>query len=853
MQTLLGQNADARIAPGAAEAMRRAIRETGGREVFFAGALDRRGLVESVRVCARGHDGAVPAVFDALKARDVVLHNHPSGEIEPSDADLQLAAFYSHNGHGVYIVDNEVTRVYVVIEPFLDQDRKPLDTGRATALLKPNGPFARTIPRFEIRPQQAAMMETVCRAFNEDGIAVIEAPTGVGKTLAYLVPAVQWALDNKERVVVSTRTINLQEQILFKDIPALEEGLERKFTAVLVKGRQNYVCPRRLERAVNEAALFDDEETRAAIQAIAEWAAQTKDGSKSDLSFVPKPEIWERVCSEADTCVAARCLMSNACFVARARREVAKADIVVVNHHMLFSDLAIKKDLGSFTSLVVLPAFRRLIIDEAHHVEDSATEYFGVQATRTGAMNLLGRLLRAERSPDRGLLPFLKIKLTDEIPTRFREQVDDIYDLIDNFVVPSLAATREALETAFQSLRSLTAEKSGQIGRDIKWRLTEAVLADPELREIHKVYVLPAADELTQLARHCAELLLRIQQLQEASNSEEPPLSLEAGQLSAYRERMLALAATLAEATGPKLEDNTVRWIEIDSHNKNIVRVVRCPLDVGKALAEWVYPNLKTIVMTSATLTVGRTFDFLNRRTGLDRLEGRPMEQRMLDSPFDFHGQAVVCIPDDLPWPDSPGYLDQVVEAVDEIIAITQGHAFVLFTSFYALTHVHGKLEAKLRAAGITALRQGETNRTHLLDRFRREQSAVLFATDSFWEGVDVAGEALQCVILPKLPFRVPTEPIHEARAEAIERAGGNAFTHYTVPLAVIKFRQGFGRLIRRRSDRGSVVVLDSRLLKKAYGKTFLESLPHVRLLTGPRREVFAGLRRFHERNGAAD
>lgn len=849
MNERIGAEAQTRIAQRAADIMRTEIEAAGGREVFFAGSIDEKGMVVAARPCARGTEGAVPAVFEGLQPRDVVLHNHPGGDIAPSDADLELAIVYSHNGHGVYIVDNEISRVYVVIEPFLAKDVHPLDPAELAAALAPNAAIARRLPAYEVRPQQTDMMEAVANAFNGDGIAVIEAPTGVGKTLAYLLPTILWAVRNRERVVISTRTINLQEQIVLKDIPLLEKALDESFTTVLVKGRQNYLCPRRLERALSEATLFDDERTQSTLKSIAEWAGKTEDGSRSDLSFVPPREIWERVCSEADTCTAALCQASKNCFVTKARREIAKADLLVVNHYMLFSDLAIKKELGNFNALAVLPAYSRLILDEAHHVEETATEYFGVETTRNGAIALLGRLSRMERGQERGLLAYIKIKGAKASKTIGDREIGE---LIDATILPAVAVCRSELDAAYQALRDLTAQKCGQLGRDIKWRLTEEALRDPELREVHGAYVLPAAEEVSKLAKHCGELLALLKRLQGTDPDADKPFEFEMPELQAYRDRLVRLAGALAGGTQEELEPNTVRWIEIDERNENIVRIVRCPLEVGKPLAEWVYANLKTIVMTSATLTVEQSFDFLSRRIGLDQIPGREPDFLQLDTPFDFEQQAILCLPEGLPEPSNRRFNDACADISREILTATGGHALVLFTSFLAMNDVHGRLEESLRKQGITCLKQGSASRTQLLDRFRDETSSVLFATDSFWEGVDVAGGALQCVILPKLPFRVPTEPVFQARSEAIEAQGGNAFMDYTVPLAVIKLRQGIGRLIRRRSDRGSVVVLDSRLRTKRYGRAFLESLPPFTLIAGPSKGVLAALQKFHRDEGPA-
>ncbi len=842
----LGQEALVRFTPGAVEAMTREIEATGGREVFFAGKLDTDKRVGEVRVCARGHEGGVPALQETVKAGEVVIHNHPSGHIAPSEADLRVAALFGFHGHGVYIVDNAVSRVYVVVEPFADTPKTHLDPGALADCFAPNGPLARVLPGYETRPQQVRMMEAVAEAFNHDSLAVIEAPTGVGKTMAYLLPAVLWAVRNKERVVISTNTINLQEQLIHKDIPLLRNVIDEPFNAVLVKGKGNYLCLRKLQAAHSEATLFEDEDARQSLDAIEEWSRRTEDGSLADLPFVPPREVWNRVCSEADTCSYAHCPSPRRCFVGRARRDMAKAEILVVNHHMLFSDLAIKKEIGNFSSLAVLPSYSRLILDEAHNIEDAATDYFGASVTRLGAIALLGRFVRAERNQERGLLPFIKHQLARESGWLSSEKIDPILDIVDNEALPALAAAREALLAAFKALGSHVGEHCKQVGREIRWRLTDEALQHPSLREIHHVYVVPACEELSRCAEAGQRLVKHMRRLPiPAGDEEEPLLSSERLQLEAYTDRLNRLAANFMAMTSHHVESNTVRWAEIDAENEHVLRLARCPLEVGPNLAEWVYDNLASVVMTSATLTVKNNFSFFRQRTGVDRVQDRPTEEVMLESPFDFENQALLGLPNDLPRPDAPGFLDASTKAMGEVAQITGGGVFVLFTSYYALDYAYKKLEKQLRANGMQPMRQGAQNRTHLLDKFRANKGSVLFATHSFWEGVDVAGKALQCVILPKLPFRVPTEPVFEARVEAIEAQGGNSFMEYTAPQAVIRFRQGFGRLIRRRDDRGAIVVLDSRIVTRHYGRMFLESLPGVRAVRGSTAAVMAALNRF--------
>ncbi len=852
MTTDIGQAASERVTGEAAQAMQKAIEETGGREVFFAGTLNKEGRVEAVRVCARGHETAVPALLEHVKPGEVVIHNHPSGNISPSDPDLKLSTLFGHQGNGVYIVDNDVSRVYVVVEPFLEREVRKISPQALGRALAPDSRLARTIPRFEIRPQQVQMMEAVARAFNEDEVAIVEAPTGVGKTMAYLIPAVQWALRNRERVVIATKTINLQEQLMQKDIPVLARCCKEPFTAVLVKGRQNYLCRRKLQRALQEAQLFDDPDQQAQLQAIADWAEVTQDGTLSDLPFVPERELWSRLCSEPDTCSFTHCPSPSRCYIGKARREMAKADIIVANHHMLFSDLAVKKETGNFQSTGVLPPYRRVILDEAHNIEDSATEYFGAEATRGGVLALFARFTRVERNQERGLLPYIKLKLIKDFPDVSAAEVNDLLEFIDNELTPALAVARDRLVDVFDVLRGYVADRCRQVGRDIQWRLTEETLRDPALRQIHAAQVLPAVEVVLSASRLCINLFERLERLEIPFEARESPLTGELLQLNAYGTRLARIGSVMAEITDENLDPSTVRWIAIDALNDRYCRVARCPLEVAESLAEWLYGNLKTVVMTSATLSVQRRFEYLHRRLGVDRIKGRVVESHSLDSPFDFQRQALLAIPMDLPSPDARSFLEAVVEHVRQTLVITRGHAFVLFTSFQALGFVYRRLEDELRAMGIAPMKQGSMNRSLLLDRFRTTPSSALFATDSFWEGVDVPGEALQCVILPKLPFRVPTEPIQEARAEAIDAAGGNSFMEFTVPQAVIKFRQGLGRLIRRKSDRGAIVVLDRRIVTKHYGRVFLESLPEMRMVRGPRSKVYAEMEEFF-RQGKAE
>lgn len=836
-----------RMSREAADTMCGFIRDAGGNEVFCAGTMDDAGILVAIRILARGNAKAVPALFSMLDTREVVLHNHPSGDLTPSDADLELATLYSAHGHGVYIVDNEVTHCYVVVEAFLPKPIIPLAVDELKDAFTETGALAEHLDGFELRPQQLAMTECIAAAFNSDSLALVEAPTGVGKTMAYLLPAVLWSRRNKERIVISTRTINLQEQIIHHDLPLLKACIKEDFEACLVKGRSNYLCLHKLARAFSEISLFEDERTAEQIRAIAAWAETTEDGSQADLPFMASRSVWEKVCCEPDVCLGAACTHFRECFFMRARRVMATADILVANHHLVFADIAVKRETGDFSATAVLPSYSRLIFDEAHSIEDAATEYFGISATRIGMRKTMRKLYRRDSDLERGLLPFLKLKLMRNCTTVSVEDYNDFLVLIEERLQPIILMTEDALDQAFHVLRVYTTTHCGRVGTEIQWRLTEEVLSEPELRSLHEEEILPAIEHVGALLHHGRKLVEKLEEIR-PEPGEELPVLLELTELKAYLRQIETIAKALEECTKEELEDNTVRWIELHSRDEDRVRVARCPLEVGQPLSEWLYKKMSSVIMTSATLTVRRSFDYCKSRIGLNLLPEERVKELLLDSPFDYKDQTLMCIPTDGPLPGEEDYLENQVETIRSILRITQGHALVLFTSFYAMDFVYDRLEIELAERGIESLCQGKDSRTRLLTAFRDNASSVLFATDSFWEGVDVAGESLQCVVLTRLPFRVPTEPILEARSEAIEKEGGNAFMNFQVPQAVIKLRQGFGRLIRRKTDWGVIVVLDKRIVTKYYGRAFMTSLPPLPVVRGSNESVWTALETFFKK-----
>jgi ATP-dependent DNA helicase DinG len=833
-----------RFTTAAADALRAAIADAGGNEVFLLGTLDDQARVTSLRVLARGNSHAVPALLQIPRPGEVVIHNHPSGVLQPSDADISVASALGNNGVGTYIVDNTASNVYVVVEAHRPQAPAHIDAAETTALLASGGVVAKRLPGYEQRPEQLRMLGAVAAAFNDDTTLTVEAGTGTGKSLAYLLPALSWSLQNKERVIVSTGTINLQEQLIRKDLPFLTAQAGLQCTTALVKGRGNYLCQRKASQVAEQPALIDDA-IRQELNELLQWSKHTRDGSLSDLPVRPRSEVWEQVVSENDNCLRARCPFYTTCFFYSARRNAAQADIVVVNHHLLMADLALRDLTGSYTQNAVLPPARRIIIDEAHHLADVATSYFSARLTFAAIERNFGRL-RSTRNDTKGVLPALQRILRSVRNPSDRAAAEGAASWIEARLLGRWFNVLTDADQIFNELLFGFEDVTGSeiaTGADLKVRVLPAFRETPYWQRVEEELGRLAA-ALEGFAGDLTGVTERLDGLSEDVDKQILYLNTE---LKALQGRIVGIAGGLAAFLND--DEATCRWIEGRQRTRGGKSLAFCsaPIAVGPLLRKALFEQFPTVVMTSATLAVDRRFDYFHQEVGLDELEiPERIETLHVDSPFDFAEQAVLAVPNDIPEPTDGRYEAATHEAIREILAATQGGTFVLFTAYGALNRAVAALQDDLSARGLTLLQQGSMNRHHLLERFVNTPRAVLFATDSFWEGVDVRGDALRCVIITRLPFRVPTEPIEQARVEAIEARGGNAFAEHTVPQAVLKLKQGFGRLIRAKTDRGTVVLLDSRVVRKHYGRVFLNSLPPARQLVGPRVQVYEALRRFY-------
>ena len=853
------------IFPEPAQAfIRRAIESARGNEVFFLGRLEwstegaekRASLVE-VEVVARGNAESVPAVLERGGRWDLAIHNHPSGVLEPSDADMVIAQEFATRSVGFAIVSNDAARQYVVVQPFeRKQEETPIDEEEVKAVFAPGGPLARHCEDYEPRSGQVDMALEVARALNEGRVLAAEAGTGVGKSFAYLVPAILWATRNKKRVVVSTGTIHLQEQLTGKDLPLLASVLPVPFRHVLIKGRSNYACRRRTLELKEDLAQpqLVPQESREELLQLVEWMESSKDGSRSDLGWVPREDAWDQIQSETDKSLKLRCKHYHECFYYSVKRAASSADVLVINHHLFFADLAVRRETGNYDFDLVIPPYDRVIFDEAHHLEDVASDYLGVRFSRAGIRARLARLV-STRDRRRGILP--------GIVQRLRLQGDPVAaGSIEQGYGTSLEMIRERIEDRFyevdralEEARRLDASAGGSADSDASTPFQARATNGAESRSLWDVLLAKVEAIQSELALLVEANDRALATLERSSAPEERVESL-AKELESVGQRLSGLVAQMDRFRDLDPVEH-VRWVSTQAGRRRddgaSIDFAAAPVRVAEAMHAAVFAPLRSVVLTSATLSVGGSFDFLSGRLGLDRVEPERLRRTEHPSPFDYHHQVLTVVPSDLPLPESRSFESVLPEAVLKILLATGGRAFVLFTSYRLLRRAFEATHERLTAAGLRPLVQGSANRSELLNRFRSGAGNVLFGTDSFWEGVDVKGKALECVIITRLPFRVPSEPLQQARWEELERAGENPFTSFAVPQAVLKLKQGFGRLIRSRADRGVVAILDRRILTKPYGRTFLRSLPDTTLLTVPLEIAAHQIASFFESEPAED
>jgi ATP-dependent DNA helicase DinG len=645
----------------------------------------------------------------------------------------------------------------------------------------PGGVLSRTHPAYEFRRGQLQMAQAVEQSLGEKRHLIVEAGTGTGKTLAYLVPVIR----SGKRVIISTGTKNLQEQLFYKDVPFLEQALygnadETRLSVCYMKGRSNYLCRKKLYDLTDAPVLSGMEEIEQ-YRAIAAWEKNTSTGDRAELAELPEASLlWHKLDARAETCTGQKCSEWERCFITEMRRRAMESDIVIVNHHLFFADLAIKLQAEGAPDAGILPEAAAVIFDEAHELEDVAANYFGISVSNLRVEELARDVERALQQ-HRILSPSLSGALGS-----LRERSQLFFSLL-----PSGEG-----RFAFENRREFL-EENGEEFVGFNQALTRL------------------AGELEGLSQKPEELFNFVRRAQEIEVQLRFALESDDRNTVFWIERRGSYP--IRGKRGPQEKNSS-------NAGRQNVFLQATPIDCGPILRECLWSKLECAVLTSATLAVGGGFEYIRRRLGFEHAR-----ESVLPSHFDYQTQALFYVPPDLPDPRTPQFAAKAAERIRKILTLSRGRAFVLFTSYAQMNDVYERLLGEME---FPMLRQGDAPKTALLEEFRLTPNAVLFATSSFWQGVDVQGEQLSCVIIDRLPFAVPSDPVVAARVKAIDADGGNAFFQYQVPSAVITLKQGFGRLIRSLHDRGLLVLLDNRILKKEYGRVFIDSLPNYKKTT---------------------
>lgn len=739
---------------------------------------------------------------------EVVIRTTKPNQLYPSDMELELSEeLYTRRNIAYCLLSSDLDDFYFV----QDIDRIFLEEIDIENYFAKDGILAKEIKGFEYRQEQEEMAQYIQDAINEDRKIIVEAGTGTGKTLAYLIPSIKWAVANKKKVIIATNTINLQEQLLLKDIPLAKSIIKDEFSYVLVKGRNNYVC----KRLFNELVLgksIDIEtfsmEAREQIEYILKWGNKTKTGDKAELPFEVYPDVWELVQSTTELCLGKKCPYRKECFYMKTRMEKMEADILISNHHVFFADLNVRAETDFDSEYLILPRYDMVIFDEAHNVESVARSYFSVEVSKISFTRLLNRIYQKKNKKKKEKSALIRVEDTvDEKNLEDSEQ----YIYLLNTLKEEISILQNIGDEYFDEIRKIyETNTEAPIKKSLNnFEMTKSRFLE-NLREKKDIFQGKLADFLN--------LMMSFNNVIDEEKDKNPEVINFNNHLKMFKAYIDSF-----KFINSFEDDNYIYWLDINSKRTNVV-LTATPLNIAQKLSTVLFDNLDRLVFASATIVVNGNFDYFKKSLGLDEED---CIEAIIKSPFDYDEQMSVYIPSDIQDSENiNAFVSDASKFILNILLKTNGKAFILFTSYTMLNQIYYSISKKLKDKGFEVFLHGDKPRSQIIKEFKEAENPILFGTTSFWEGVDVQGENLSNVIITKLPFLVPTDPVVSAISKKIEEDGGNSFMDFQLPEAIIKFKQGVGRLIRKKTDSGNIFILDNRILKKRYGSLFINALP---------------------------
>ena len=782
--------------------------ENDNKSIIFKATFDENEVIQEPFFLSLYKKKTFEETLTKVKRDEVVIRITKPNQLYPNDLELELSEeLFNRRNIAYCLLSSDLDDFYFI----QDIDRTNLEKIDIENYFSENGILVNEIKGFEHRHEQEEMAKNIQKAINDNRKIIVEAGTGTGKTLAYLIPAIKWAIANKKKVIIATNTINLQEQLLLKDIPLAKSVIKDEFSYALVKGRTNYLC-KRLFTELSLGKSVDIEtfsmEAREQIEYILKWGNKTKTGDKAELPFEVYPDVWELVQSTTELCLGKKCPFRKECFHMKTRMKKMEADILISNHHVFFSDLNVRAETDFDSEYLILPRYDMVIFDEAHNIESIARSYFSVEVSKISFTRLLHRIYQKKSKKKKEKSALTRVEET--IDEKYLEKTGDYLELLKN------------MKSEIYSLQTIGDEYFDEIRKMFETN-TEAPIRKSlnnfEMTKSNFLENLRAKKEFFQAKlAEFLNLMMAFNNVIDEEKDKNPEVINFNNHLKIFKKYIDSF-----KFINNFSDDDYVYWLDINSKRTNVV-LTATPLNIAQKLSSVLFENLNRLVFASATIIANGNFEYFKKSLGLDEEE---CMECFIESPFDYENQMSVYIPADIQDSENlNAFITDASKFILDILKKTKGKAFILFTSYTMLNQIYYSLVNKLKNSNFEIFLHGEKPRSQLIKEFKEAKNPVLFGTTSFWEGVDVQGENLSNVIITKLPFLVPTDPIVSAISKKIEESGGNSFSDFQLPEAIIKFKQGVGRLIRKKTDRGNVFILDSRVIKKKYGSAFIKALP---------------------------